>query len=42
MFGKYDPPIVDVALVAVVLDGGLVVDVDDVVVDGGRLEAEEV
>ena len=41
MFGKYVCAVVDVALVAVVLDGGLVVDVDDVVVDGGRGDPEE-
>ena len=37
----YGLPVVDDALVAVVLDGGLVVDVDDVVVDGGRGDPEE-
>ena len=37
----YGLPVVDDALVAVVLDCGLVVDVDDVVVDGGRGDPEE-
>ena len=41
MFGKYVRSVVEFALVAVVLDGGLVVDVDDVVVDGRRGDPEE-